>query len=63
MHDFKARARVVIEFQIVSHNFKALKRIDAIKTYFFQFLGVYLIDKPTNNTISTLEKQRQRDDK
>lgn len=60
--NFKAKARVAIEFQIVLCNFKALKRIDAVKAYFFQLLEVYLIDKPTNSTISTLEKQCQGDD-
>lgn len=33
--DFKAGARVAVEFQIVSRNFKALKMIDAVKTYSF----------------------------
>ena len=59
--DFKAGTRVAVEFQIVLHNFKASKRIDAVKAYSFRLLGVYLIDKPTNSTISTLEKRRRGD--
>ena len=60
--DFKAGARVAVEFQIVSRNFKASKRIDAVKAYSFRLLGVYLIDEPTNSTISTPEKRRRGDD-
>lgn len=60
--DFKAGARVAVEFQIVSRNFKASKRINAVKAYFFRLLGVYLIDEPTNSTMSTPEKRRRGDD-
>lgn len=60
--DFKSGARIAIEFQVVLHNFKVSKRVDAIKAYFFQLLGVYLINKPTNSIILILEKQRWGDD-
>lgn len=35
MDDFKAKIKVAIEFQMILCNFKTLKRVDAIKTYFF----------------------------
>lgn len=54
--DFKTKARIAVEFQLVSRNFKKLKKIDVIKAYFFHLLGVYLINKPTSFIISTLEK-------
>ena len=47
---------VTIKFQVVLHNVKVSKRINAIKVYLFQLLGVYLIDEPTKSTISTCEK-------
>lgn len=63
MDDFKAGTRLALEFQLVLCNFKVSKRVNAVKAYSFQLLEVYLIDKLTNSTISTLEKQCQRDNK
>ena len=63
VNDFKAGARVAVEFQIVLRNFRISKKIDAVKAYSFQLLGVYLIDELTNGTILSPENQHQRDDK
>lgn len=54
--DFKAGARIAMEFYLVLYNFKVSKRVDTIKTYSFQLLGIYLIDKLINSTILTLKK-------
>lgn len=34
--NFKARARVAVEFQLLSRNFKASRKIDAVKDYSFR---------------------------
>lgn len=56
--DFKAGARVAVEFQLYSRNFKATKNIDAVKAYSFRLLGVYLIDDPSSENVSAPEKRR-----
>lgn len=61
--DFKAKARVAMEFWEVLCNFKTSERINTIKAYFFRLFKVYLIDKPTNSIILTLEKWRQENNK
>ncbi len=61
--DFKNSSRVVVEFEIMSRNFKASKKVDAIKAFFFRLLGIYLINDPIQITVSTPEKQRQGEDK
>lgn len=35
INDFKSGARVAVEFQILSQNFKASKKFDAMKAYLF----------------------------
>ncbi len=57
VNNFKARATVVVEFQILLHNFKASKKVDAVKAYLFQLLRIYLIDDLMHSTISTLNKR------
>ena len=42
--NFKSGATVAVEFQILSRNFKASKKVDAVKAYSFRLLGVYLVD-------------------
>ncbi len=54
--DFKAGATVAVEFQILSRNFKASKKVDAVKAYSFRLLGVYLVDDPMHSTMSTPNK-------
>lgn len=63
VNDFKTKIRVAIEFQVVLCDFKVSKRVDAIKVYPFRLLGIYLIDKPINSIILTLEKRRCENDK
>lgn len=60
--DFKAGAKVAVEFQLIFQNFKASKKIDAVKAYSFRLLGVYLIDEPNRSTISNPEKRRRGED-
>lgn len=57
INNFKTGAKVAIEFQINSQNFKTTKKIDIVKIYLFRFLKVYLVDKPIKKTISIPEKQ------
>lgn len=57
--DFKNGSKVAVEFQIMSRNFKASKKVDAVKAFFFRLLGVYLIDNPIQTTVSTPEKRRR----
>ncbi len=54
--DFKAEAIVAVEFQILSRNFKAPKKVDAVKAYSFLLLGVYLVDDPMYSMMSTPNK-------
>ena len=61
--DFKIGAMVAVEFQLVLRNFKASKKVDAVKVYSFRLFGVYLIDDLALSTMSIPEKQRQKDDK
>ncbi len=60
--DFKAGATMAVEFQILSCNFKASKKVDAVKTYSFRLLGVYLVDDPIHSTMSTPNKRQHRED-
>ncbi len=60
--DFKNGSRVVVELRIVSWNFKASKKVDAVKEFSFRLLGVYLIDDPVQTTVSTPEKRRRGED-
>lgn len=60
INDFTARTRVAIKFQLVFYDFKTLKKIDTVKTYFFGLLGVYLINKLASSIISKLEKRDQK---
>lgn len=60
--DFKSGATVAVEFQILSRNFKASKKVDAVKAYSFRLLGVYLVDDPMHSTMSTPEKRRRGED-
>lgn len=57
--DFRNGSKVAIEFQIVSRNFKASKKIDAVKASSFRLLGVYLIEDPAHSSVSTPEKRRR----
>lgn len=41
--DFKNWSKVAIEFQVLSRNFIASKRVDAVKAYSFRLLGVLYI--------------------
>lgn len=59
---FKAGAIVAVEFQILLRNFKASKKIDAVKTYLFWLLEVYLVDNPLHLTISTPNKRQKGGD-
>lgn len=43
--NFNAGAKVAMEFQVNSRNFKASKKIDVVKAYLFYFLGIYLKSK------------------
>ncbi len=60
--DFKGRVTVAVEFQILSRNFKASKKIDVVKAYLFWLLGVYLVDDPIHSTMSTPNKRQQGED-
>lgn len=42
--NFKNGLKVGIEFQMVSWNFKAFKKVDVVKAVSFRLLGVYPID-------------------
>lgn len=44
--NFKVEITIIIEFQILLPNFKASKKIDAVKVYLFQLLKVYLVNNP-----------------
>lgn len=61
--NFKAIARVAIEFQINSQNFKATKKINTVKAYLFRLLGVYLVDELSKEAVLTLKKRRRGDNK
>lgn len=61
--NFKSSATVEVEFQILLHNFKASKIVNAVKAYLFQLLGVYLIDNPMQSKISISNKRQHRDNK
>ena len=61
--NFKIGAKVAMEFQINSRNFKASKKIDAIKAHLFRLLGVYLVDNPSNETMSTPKKRHPGNNK
>ncbi len=56
--NFKGVAIVAVEFQILSRNFKASKKIDVVKAYLFRLLEMYLVDDPIHSTISTLNKRQ-----
>ncbi len=60
--DFKAGATVAVEFQILSRNFKASKKVDAVKAYSFRLLGVYLVDDPMHSTMLTPNKRQRGED-
>lgn len=62
MDNFRNGSKVAVEFQIVSQNFKASKKVDVVKAFSFQLLGVYLIDNPVQATVSTPEKRRRGED-
>ena len=51
IHIFKARAKMAMEFQVNSRNFKASKKIDVMKVYLFYLLRVYLVDDLSNEAI------------
>ncbi len=53
---------MVVEFQILSRNFKTSKKVDAVKAYLFQLLGVYLVDDPIHSTMSTPNKRQHGED-
>ncbi len=61
--DFKGGATVAVEFQILLRNFKASKKIDAVKAYSFRLLGVYLVDDPIHSTMSMPNKRQRGEDK
>ena len=63
VNDFKSGARVAIEFQILSWNFKASKKVDTVKAYSFQLLGVYLVNDPVHSTMSIPDKCQRGDNK
>lgn len=48
---------MAVEFQVNSKNFKTSKKIDAVKAYLFYLLGVYLVDNPSNESISNPKKR------
>ncbi len=60
--NFKAGAIVAVEFQILSRNFKASKKVDAVKAYLFRLLGVYLVDDLIHSTMSTPNKRQRGED-
>lgn len=60
--DFRNGSKVAVEFQIVSRNFRASKKIDAVKAYSFRLLGVYLIEDPAQSSVSTPDKRRRGED-
>ena len=62
VNNFKSGATVAIKFQILLQNFKASKKVDAIKTYSFRLLEVYLVDDPVHSTISTPDKRQRGED-
>lgn len=55
--NFKNGSKVAIKFQIIFRNFKTFKKIDAVKTFSFWLLGIYLIDNTVQTTVSTPEKR------
>lgn len=59
--NIKAIAKVTVEFQVNSRNFKVSKKIDIVKTYLFHFLGLLSIDNSVKEVMSILKKQRLRD--
>lgn len=54
--NFKNSSKVIVEFQIMSFNFKASKKVNAFKAFSFQLLRIYLINKPVQAMLSILEK-------
>lgn len=63
VNDFKSGKTVVLEFQILLHNFKASKKVDIVKAYLFRLLEIYFIDDSTQSTMLILDKRQRKDDK
>lgn len=63
VNDFKSDATVAVKFQILSHNFKAFIKVDAVKVYLFWLLGVYFVDYQALSTMLTLDKRQRGDNK
>ncbi len=53
---------MTVEFQILLRNFKASKKVDAIKAYLFRLLRMYLVDDPMHSTMSTPNKRQRGED-
>lgn len=49
---------MVIEFQILLYNFKASKKVNVIKTYLFQLLGMYFINDTMHLMMLTPNKRQ-----
>lgn len=45
-NNFNFGATIAMEFQILSCNFKASKKVDIVKAYSFWLLGIYFLDDP-----------------
>lgn len=54
--NFKSGMTVAIDIQILLQNFKAFKKVDAIKVYLFLLLRIYLVDDPVHSIMSTQDK-------
>lgn len=54
--NFKAKATIAEEFQILLYNFKTSKKIDVVKAYLFWLFGVYLVNHPIYSIMSTSNK-------
>lgn len=63
VNDFKLGTIVAVEFQIVLHNFKASKKVEAVIVYSFQLLGVYLINNKVQSIMSIPDKRQRGDNK
>ena len=63
VNDFYLGMIVAVEFQILSCNFKAFKKVDNIKTYSFRLLEIYLVNDLMQSIMFILNKCQRRNNK
>lgn len=56
VNNFKSGAKMAIEFQIMSQNFKASKKMNTVKAYLFQLLKVYFVNNQVYSIMLILNK-------